>query len=698
MATRSFRHFVEQEIGTFPHFVVYAILEWILIGLIFLDGFVAFVANEFAKLFELKTPCLFCTRVDHLLLGPDYCYNDSICEGHKKDVSSLAYCHVHRKLSDIRSMCEGCLLSFASESRQEAVGGNGNKNDQRCLFDDELRARLKVPHWVKDEAMRGEKDDADLCSCCGVPMKVKSTYQKGPSQTFASAASRVSQGPASSPRAAFYSSKSDVGSRNLDLPRTRYTDFKSFNSSTLEDEEGGNAIITGKGDAKAATAPLLEKDDLFDDALRTPRTPSFLRGNRFFGAVLSESPSASPKWAHRVPKKSLLDRVELASHPVTDVGNPNESEDSILNRLKRQVRLDRKSLIALYMELDEERSASAIAANNAMAMITRLQAEKAAVQMEAVQYQRMMEEQAEYDEEALQVMRDIVAKREEDIRELEDELDLYREKYGPIRDIDDIKQDPLDVKCDSFSSFTERSEQGSPHLSMSSRTEAEVEPEHETEVEYGPRTEHASSDDEKDKALQEDNEGKKNDASAIDFEKERSYLLGQLRMLESNLCRSADNIENQDTSEVDRVDGSDTSVAEEVSQIGKKLRALEADSRFLQHTFVALEKGGKEGSTALFFSGVLQFVFCLPECKCKCDIQEVSPDGRRAVADQSTYPLKNPRQKRTEGAVFCKIRETEHRNICVLAMGVINKSLFHVASTQGDAPCPSAVRVQSPLA
>lgn len=249
--------------------------------------------------------------------------------------------------------------------------------------------------------------------------------------------------------------------------------------------------------------------------------------------------------------------------------------------------------------MDEERSASAIAANNAMAMITRLQAEKAAVQMEALQYQRMMEEQAEYDNEDLQVMRHIVAKREEDIRELEDELDLYREKYGLIRDVDDVKQDPLDMKYDSFSSFTERSERGSPHLSVSSRTGAEVEPEHETEVEHEPQTEHASSDDEKDKALQEDNECNKNDASAIDFEKERSYLLGQLRMLESKLRRSADNIENQDAPEVDRFDGIDASVAEEVSQIGEKLRALEADSRFLQHTFLAFEKGGKEGSNLL---------------------------------------------------------------------------------------------------
>ncbi|KAK6935619.1 GTD-binding domain [Dillenia turbinata] len=81
----------------------------------------------------------------------------------------------------------------------------------------------------------------------------------------------------------------------------------------------------------------------------------------------------------------------------------------------RQVRLDCKSLITLYLELDEERSASAVTANNAMTMIIRLQAEKAAVQMEALQYQRMMEEQAEYDQEALQVLKDLLAKQEEEI-------------------------------------------------------------------------------------------------------------------------------------------------------------------------------------------------------------------------------------------------------------------------------------------
>jgi len=53
---------------------------------------------------------------------------------------------------------------------------------------------------------------------------------------------------------------------------------------------------------------------------------------------------------------------------------------------------------ATSAELEEERSAAAIAANQMMAMINRLQEEKAAIQMEALQYQRMMEEQSEYDQ------------------------------------------------------------------------------------------------------------------------------------------------------------------------------------------------------------------------------------------------------------------------------------------------------------
>ncbi|CAL5339812.1 unnamed protein product [Camellia sinensis] len=118
--------------------------------------------------------------------------------------------------------------------------------------------------------------------------------------------------------------------------------------------------------------------------------------------------------------------------------------ESEIDRLKRQVEHDKKLLSALYKELEEERNASAISANQAMAMITRLQEEKAALNMEALQCVRMMEEQAEYDEEALQKANDFLAEREKEIQDLEAELELYRNKVGNTS----ILENELDSTCD----------------------------------------------------------------------------------------------------------------------------------------------------------------------------------------------------------------------------------------------------------
>ncbi|KAF0917099.1 hypothetical protein E2562_016906 [Oryza meyeriana var. granulata] len=63
-------------------------------------------------------------------------------------------------------------------------------------------------------------------------------------------------------------------------------------------------------------------------------------------------------------------------------------------------------------------------------MITRLQDEKAAMQMEALHYQRMMEEQAEYDSEALAKANELLAQREQQIEELKAELENYRTQFA----------------------------------------------------------------------------------------------------------------------------------------------------------------------------------------------------------------------------------------------------------------------------
>lgn len=100
--------------------------------------------------------------------------------------------------------------------------------------------------------------------------------------------------------------------------------------------------------------------------------------------------------------------------------------ENVVDQLKHQIEHDRNCMSSLYKELEEERNAAAIAANEAMAMITRLQEEKAALHMEALQYLRMMEEQAEYDLEALERANDLLAEKEKELQDLESELEFYR--------------------------------------------------------------------------------------------------------------------------------------------------------------------------------------------------------------------------------------------------------------------------------
>ncbi|CAA0826771.1 Probable myosin-binding protein 6 [Striga hermonthica] len=443
----SVRSFVEQNLGKFPHFLLYAVLEWLVIILLFIDGIIAFACNEIARFFDLRIPCLICTRIDHVLVhrDPNFYFNDSICEAHKKDISTLAYCHVHKKLSDIRTMCKGCLLSFAAEKESDL---ERYKSLVGVLHKD-------VDWQVEDErkSLLNKKDDNDIlpdgirsgisrCTCCGDPLKLKASTKFNRSLSM--------NVPTPSPRASFFGIRNEEGSGNLDLPHIRYTELKLMSdteSEVLEEDDAINAYShTNREDPKAVTMPLLPETDEINE--ETLRTPTFTGRNKFFGIPLSDSAQASPRWANR----SLTGIKKL----------PVEKLDF--------------TLMALYMELDEERSASAVAANNAMAMITRLQAEKAAVQMEALQYQRMMEEQAEYDQEAIQVLKDMIFKREEDMKALESELEMYREKYGQMKKIGseiceiDDDEDYQDMKSQGMSSLSERSDEGG---SSSSGNEAE---------------------------------------------------------------------------------------------------------------------------------------------------------------------------------------------------------------------------------
>ncbi|KAL5792800.1 hypothetical protein ACOSP7_001394 [Xanthoceras sorbifolium] len=159
-----------------------------------------------------------------------------------------------------------------------------------------------------------------------------------------------------------------------------------------------------------------------------------------------DSGAPSSSGIQNFQKSSLVERTDSASLESLDGSTVSEIEgESTIDRLKRQVEYDRKCMNALYKELDEERSASAIAANQAMAMITRLQEEKAALHMEALQYLRMMEEQAEYDVEALEKANDLLAEKEKEIQDLEAQIEYYRFN-NPDESMETIYEEKSDSK------------------------------------------------------------------------------------------------------------------------------------------------------------------------------------------------------------------------------------------------------------
>ena len=147
---------------------------------------------------------------------------------------------------------------------------------------------------------------------------------------------------------------------------------------------------------------------------------------------MPDTPTSMDRLHHQQKKLLLLERRESGMEESLDGSIVSDIDvgDGVLTmeKLKSALRAERKTLSALYAELEEERSASAVAASQTMAMINRLQEEKAAMQMEAFQYQRMMEEQSEYDQEALQLLSELVVKREKEKAELEKKLEVYRKK------------------------------------------------------------------------------------------------------------------------------------------------------------------------------------------------------------------------------------------------------------------------------
>jgi hypothetical protein len=125
-------------------------------------------------------------------------------------------------------------------------------------------------------------------------------------------------------------------------------------------------------------------------------------------------------------KKNALP-VEESSYNTQREVSFDSNKTHTVRVLEQALEEEHAARTALYLELEKERCAAASAAEEAMAMILRLQEEKALIEMEAKQYHRMIEEKSAYDAEEMDILKEILLRREREKHFLEKEVEAYRQ-------------------------------------------------------------------------------------------------------------------------------------------------------------------------------------------------------------------------------------------------------------------------------
>ncbi|KAK6916207.1 GTD-binding domain [Dillenia turbinata] len=118
-------------------------------------------------------------------------------------------------------------------------------------------------------------------------------------------------------------------------------------------------------------------------------------------------------------------------------GRCNEDEEDDVIVLRNMIKIERHRADKACLELEKERVAAASAAEEAMAMILRLQNEKSSIEIHANQYKRVAEQKQLYDQEVIESLRWIIMKHESDKQALEQKLKLCKQKLKEYVNDDD---------------------------------------------------------------------------------------------------------------------------------------------------------------------------------------------------------------------------------------------------------------------
>eukprot|EP01018_Ginkgo_biloba_P025740 Gb_09060 [translate_table: standard] len=414
--------------------LIVAFLELVLAFLLLWGASVAFALAKLIGIFGLHLPCACNDSIeDQNSRVESICIQRALVECSPRMISSVRHSVLNKFPFEATRTCEGsssCPIVNASLLNDRSVNGafdhllvdkhnlHDNLYFQNSIVQEgshfrKQRARLKI----QDKETEIAAGNCECSSCAAEESKV--CCLKGNSclhcscNLFHTSEDCYRQ---SFKCKVYHMLLQDGEANSSDLCRNEKKNVvgkggSSFLTGSLKKNFGGKEI-PGASDSYVK-AP--ENEDSISEGWDPPeRTSSLIE--------LDELPNSDKERHEKGYFLQVLNSVVDREHIL------QESKLDDLNNLKQALRAEHEARNALYLELEKERNAAATAADEAMAMISRLQSEKASVEMEARQFKRMVEEKTVYDQEAIDILKEILVKRERETLALEDEVEIYRRK------------------------------------------------------------------------------------------------------------------------------------------------------------------------------------------------------------------------------------------------------------------------------
>uniref|UniRef100_A0A453IUK7 GTD-binding domain-containing protein n=2 Tax=Aegilops tauschii TaxID=37682 RepID=A0A453IUK7_AEGTS len=460
----------------------HALSECFLIVMLLVVAVVSYTATRFALICRIRSPCMLCSRLDKVLHGKAWFSEELVCAAHRVEIARLSYCQIHSKLAHSDDLCGKCLVSCSGPVGQPGNPTNMSVKEkaghtQRCSCCSEPFTKRDNAHKLFEE-VNGRSQNDGMSKVKERSMATASVghssdedfdqlpyggYRKLHDSQSEIHVSDDDVGGDAKPYEAKRRTR-DLDERSKAVPGQVRQELPKEKTFLVGIEEVGDLEGVSRSPdqeangARSTTNHYVNRNNSMKNApggrgnLRSPRWSEVISAKetnsttheevKTFMSQLSSARgldgpwsevAASPRISIQIDEYSQSDATDgrqfLDLEP-SDGQVPTEAEGEIsLESLKKQCELNKKKLSILYKELDAERSASSVAASEAMAMINRLQVEKAAMHMEALQYLRMMEEQADHDQEEIGKLNDLLTEREKEMLDLEAELEGYESRF-----------------------------------------------------------------------------------------------------------------------------------------------------------------------------------------------------------------------------------------------------------------------------